>query len=284
MFELQQFFVSGIVIASIWALPAAGVSLIYGVLRFPNFAIAEFVTLGAYLAFSFSALGLPFMLAAPFAALSCGAVALVFDQTVFRLVRRAGTLPPILLSLGLLLLLQNVVRFIWGNDVRQFRLPLLRPYELVGFNITIYGLLSILASAVFLFGLYGLLRWTQFGREVRATANNPGLSRVCGVPLERVFGGLSLLAGTAAGLGGVLLALETSLVPLLGWYSLLPIFAIAILGGLGRIAGVGLAALIVGLVTEYSLLILQSSYKSAVAFVVLSVVLIWRPTGIVAQE
>jgi branched-chain amino acid transport system permease protein/neutral amino acid transport system permease protein len=284
MFEIKQYLVSGILIGAIWMLPAIGISLIYAVLRIPHFAYAEFMTLGAYLALAYAAVtGLPFLVIAALAGVSCGLMAVFMDQAVFRPVRQSGVLPAMLLSLGSMLMLQNIVRFFWGNGVRQYRLPLQRPFDLFGFNITPNHLVIVGVSGGIVIGLYVLLKWTRFGREIRATANNPELARVTGVEPERVYSGLNAIAGILAGLGGVMLAVYTSLTPLIGWNSLLPLFAIALLGGLGRIGGTAAAALVIGLTSEYSLMFIQSSYKNAIAFVVLAGLLILRPRGLVAE-
>jgi branched-chain amino acid transport system permease protein len=284
MFEIKQYLVSGILIGAVWMLPAIGISLIYAVLRIPHFAYAEFMTFGAYLALGYAAAtGLPFLAVAALAALSCGLAAALMDQTVFRPVRQSGLLPAMLLSLGAMLILQNIVRFFWGNAVRQYRLPLQRPLDVLGFNITPNNLVIIGVSSGMVIALFILLKWTRFGREVRATANNPELARVTGVEPERVYLGLNSIAGILAGLGGVMMAVYTSLTPLVGWNSLLPLFAIALLGGLGRVGGAALAALVIGLTSEYSLMFIQSSYKNAIAFLVLAGLLILRPRGLVAE-
>jgi branched-chain amino acid transport system permease protein len=285
MFEIKQYLISGIVVGAIWTLPAIGISLVYALLRIPHFAFAELMTLGAYLAFAFSVgLKLSFPESALLAAALCGVLAVLADQALFRPVRKSGLLPAMLLSLGLMLIFQNVVRFFWGNGVRQFRLPLQRPYSFMGFQLTFNHFVILLVSAALALAVYSLLKWTKFGMEVRATANNAELARVTGVEPERVYAGLTALGGLLAGFGGVMLGAYTSLTPLMGWNSLLPLFAIALLGGLGRVGGAALAAVIMGLATELSLLFIQSSYKVGLAFVILAVLLLLRPRGLIAQE
>jgi branched-chain amino acid transport system permease protein len=285
MFEIQQYLVSGLLMGAIWMLPAIGISLVYAVLRVPQFAYAELMTVGAYLAYGASAgLGWPFPPSALLAVVLCGLLAVGMDQVAYRPVRRSGPLPAMLLSLGFMLILQNAVRFGWGNGVRQYPLPLQRPYDILGFALTFNDLVILLVAAGMLLAIYAAMKWTRFGKEVRATANNEVLAQVTGVEPERVYAGLTAIAGALAGLGGVMLGAYTSLTPLIGWNSLLPLFAIALLGGLGRVAGAALAALIMGLATELSLLAIQSSYKVGVAFLVLAVLLVLRPRGLVAQE
>jgi branched-subunit amino acid ABC-type transport system permease component len=284
VFEVKQYIISGAIAGAVWMLPAIGMSLVYALLRIPHFALAELMTLGAYLAFAFSAgLGLPFLLAAALAALISGTLAAVADQALFRPVRRAGLLPAMLLSLGLMIILQNTVRFFWGNQVRQYRIPLERPIDILGFDLTVDQVLMLAVAAVFAAAVFAFLKWTRFGMEVRATANNVELARVTGIEPERVYAGLSWIAGMLAGVGGVMLGAYTSLTPLMGWNSLLPLFAITLLGGLGRIGGAALAALVVGVAMELSLLVLPSSYKVGLAFAVLAVLLVLRPRGLVAE-
>jgi branched-chain amino acid transport system permease protein len=281
VYELQIYLVSSLVSAAIWMLPAAAISLIYGVLRYPNFAIPEFMTLGAYLALLLCGLSIPLWLAALLAAMLTGLIAVAFDQTIFRYVRAAGTLPPVLLSLGLMLLLQNAVRFLWGNDVLQYPIELARPFVFAGFIVT--PTQAAMIGAVVLILVLGIaaLRWTSFGRAVRATSTNPELAVVTGIRPEVVYGGIIFASGFLAAVGGVALAVETSLTPLLGWRVLIPLFAVAILGGLGSVTGAALAALLLATVSEFSLFVLPVTYKTALAFLVLALVLLVRPTGLI---
>ncbi|MCV9999322.1 branched-chain amino acid ABC transporter permease [Pararhizobium sp. YC-54] len=279
--ELSIYLVSALVSAAIWSLPAISISLIYGVLRYPSFAIPEFMTLGAYLTLVLCGFSMPIWLAGILAAVCTGLVALAVDQTIFRSVRRAGMLPPVLLSLGLMLVIQNVVRFIWGNGNLQFPVAPMRPFNIAGIIITPVQLGILAVVLAVLAAVFLALRYTSFGRAVRATSTNPDLAIVTGVQPERVYGAVLFLAGALSAGGGIILAIETSLNPLLGWRVLIPLFAVAILGGLGSVVGAALAALLVGLASELSLFILPSSYKTALAFLVLTLVLLVRPSGLI---
>jgi len=278
--ELKFYAVSALVVAAVWSLPAAAMSLIYGVLRYPNFAIPEYMTLGAYLALFITGFGIPFWPAATLGMFLTGLIAVVWDQTVFRRIRGAGPLPAILASLGVMLILQNVVRFFWGNANLQFDVPLMRPFNIAGFVVTQNQLVCLVVAAGVLTAVYALLKWTAFGRGVRAAAGNPELSLVSGLRLEVTYAGVMFLAGILAAAGGIILALETALSPLLGWRVLIPVFAVTILGGLGSIGGAAAAALLLAIISELSLFALPVTYKSALAFMVLAGVLILKPTGL----
>src|SRR5690606_23461442 len=222
----------------------------------------------------------PLWLAAVPAAVFVGVLAVGLDRLLYRPVRSYGVLPPILLSVGAFFVLQNTVRFVWGNNVYQFALPLLRPYRFGSITITAYQIVSIGVAVAVLLLVHLRMSRTRFGRALRGTANNPDLAYMTGVDPERVAAGTWFLAGLLAALGGVLLGVETMLTPMMGWFHLLPLFAITLLGGLGSMAGVAVASIIVGLSQELSLLFIPASYKPAVAFVSLTIVLLFRPTGL----
>lgn len=283
LIEIKFYLISAFVMAAVWGLPAAGATLIYGVMRYPNFAIVQYMTLGAYLTLALAAV-LPFWLAAIAAAAATGAIATLVDKAFFGPVRRAGLLPPILLSLGLMLVLENLVRFIWGNGVRQFDLPLAEPMRFAGFVISTYEAIAVAIAFGALVGVHLLLTRSRYGKSIRATANNPSLALTVGIVPERVYAGVLFTAGVLAATGGILLALTTSVTPLMGWLNLVPIFAVAILGGLGNLLGAAFAALVLAAVSELSLLVLPTSYKEALAFLVLALILMVRPTGLLKGE
>lgn len=279
LIELKFYLISALVVASVWCLPAVGVSLLYGVLRYPNFAITEYMTVGAYAALLYCSV-LPFWAAIGLAILTTGLIALVWDQLAFRAIRQAGAMPAILMSLGLMLVLQNLVRFGWGNATRQFPVPLVRPLDIAGFLVTPLQAASITGTAALLVAFFVVLRYGAAGRSVRAISDNPDLALVSGVRPELVYGSVTFVSGALAGCGGIILALETSLSPLLGWRSLIPIFAVAVLGGLGSASGAAIAALLLAGISEFSLFLLPATYKTALAFLVLALVLMMRPGGL----
>lgn len=285
MVQLKLYLVSTFVMAAYWGLPAAGVTLVYGVLRYPNFAIGEYMMIGAYLTLALSdGFGLAIWPAMALAVVLTGILAAAVDQAFFRPVRKAGILPPVLLSLGLMIFLENAVRYVWGNDIQQFRVPLVRPYLVGGLVIPRYAAAGVVVAVVALVGLHLLLTRTRYGNSIRAVANNPDLALLTGVEPESVYVGVLFMAGAMAAIGGIILGLISTLNPLMGWWLLIPIFAVAILGGLGNVLGTALGALLLAAASEYSLLFLPSSYKSGLAFVVLALVLAVRPTGLLRGE
>lgn len=281
---VAQYVVYGLITASILALPASALTLVYGLLHYPNFAVGEFMMLGAYVALSLQgALALPLWAAIPASGLAVGAIAVLADQVLFRRVRRYGPLPPLLMSIGLMFVIQNAVRFAAGNRIRAFDLEVLRPLEVAGIRIGPYQLVMIGCCVLLLGAGHLLLGRTRLGKAVRAAADNPEVALASGIDGERVARLVWLAAGLLAGIAGGFLAVESVISPLMGWNQLLPIFAVAVLGGLGNLQGALLGAAVVGVAQEVSTLMLPATYKNLVAFVILAAILLVRPSGLMGR-
>ncbi len=278
---LAQYLVYGLTTASVLALPASALTLVYGLLHYPNFAVGELMMLGAYVALWLqTALGWPLWVAIPASGLAVAAVAVAADQALFRRVRRFGPLPPLLMSIGLMFVIQNAVRFVAGNRIRAFDLALQPPLEVAGIRVGPYQLATIGCSALLLGAGHLLLARTRLGKAVRATADNPEVALASGIDGEQVARLVWLASGLLAGVAGGLLAIESVISPLMGWNQLLPVFAVAVLGGLGNLQGALLGAAVVGVAQEVSTLFLPATYKNLVAFLILAAILLLRPAGL----
>jgi len=281
--EIAQLLVFGVVLGGIIALGAVGVSLLFGILRFAHFAHGDMMTLGAYIAFFFAAtLGLPLYFAFPIAIVATIAIAVAIDQVLYRRLRR--TAPVILLfsSFGMALILRSVVEMIFGPDTVVYDNAIRLPWTVAGLRIKPDHVVILAGTALLVAALHLFLRHTRTGKAMRAMADDPDLARVSGINTERVIVWTWVIGGGLAAAAGMFLALDTRLVPLMGWHILLPVFAAAILGGIGNPYGAILGGLAIGIATELSTLILPPVYKPAVAFLVIVAMLIWRPTGLFA--
>ena len=283
MIEIAQLLVFGVVLGGIIALGAVGVSLLFGILRFAHFAHGDMMTLGAYIAFVFATtLGLPLYIAFPVAIAATIAIAVAIDQVLYRRLRR--TAPVILLfsSFGMALILRSVVEMIFGPDTVVYDNAIRLPWTVAGLRIKPDHVVILAGTALLVAALHLFLRHTRTGKAMRAMADDPDLARVSGINTERVIVWTWVIGGGLAAAAGMFLALDTRLVPLMGWHILLPVFAAAILGGIGNPYGAILGGLAIGIATELSTLILPPVYKPAVAFLVIVAMLIWRPTGLFA--
>src|SRR5438477_9276605 len=223
---------------TILAVPAIGFTAIYAVLRFPNFAIAAHLTIGAFAGYVANAtLGWPAWAAVSVAFVVAGIAGVVNDQLVLRPLRPAGALTTAIGAVALTIVLENVVRFVFGNDLRGYALPIRRDWQVAGLRIAPqqvqnFGLAVVAMAAVFLF-----LAFTRTGKAMRAVADNPTLASGQGIDTDRVARLTTFVAMGLAGVGGMLLGLDTSIDPLTGFRVILSVFAAAVVGGLGSIPG-----------------------------------------------
>jgi len=283
--EIPQLLVNGLVAGTILAVPAIGFTAIYAVLRFPNFAVASHATIGAFAGYVANvAFGWPAWAAVAVAFLVAGAAGVANDQLILRPLRPAGALTTAIGAVALTIVLENVVRFVFGNDLRGYDLPLRRDWHWAGVRIgpqqvENLGLAVVAMLAVFLF-----LAFTRMGKAMRAVADDPTLASLKGIDADRVarltnFGAMGL-----AGVGGMLLGLDTSIDPLTGFRVILSVFAAAVVGGLGSIPGAVVGALTIGMAEELSLLSLAPAYRTAVGFVAILLVLTLRPRGLLGER
>ena len=278
---IAQYIFNGLVTGGILALPSVAFSLLWRLLRFPNFAVSTYLTVGAYLALAMNhGLGAPIALAWLAALAGTGAVALAVDRIAFRPMRDRRPFSLAIASIGVTFVLENVVRFIWSNDFRSYDVPVTRAMSVAGLRVG-RDQMFILGVAVVLMALAQAFLWgTRLGIAMRATADNPLLAAVKGVPTERVIAAATLGGGALAGGAGVFLGFDASIDPLLGAGLIISVFAAAILGGVGSAPGALLGALIVGIVEETGTMLIPPTYKTAIGFAIILVVLLVRPTGL----
>jgi branched-subunit amino acid ABC-type transport system permease component len=236
---------------------------------------------GAFAAFAFNrGLGWPIEAAWLAALATTGVVALAVDHVAFRPMRNRRPFALAIASIGVAFILENVVRFVWGNDYRSYGVPVTRAMNWAGLRVGREQLLILaVAVALMLLAQIFLVR-TRLGIAMRATAENPLLASIKGVPTERVIALATLGGGALAGGAGVFLGLDANVDPLMGGGLIISVFAAAILGGIGSAPGALAGALIVGLIEEVGTLFIPPTYKTAIGFFVILIVLLVRPTGL----
>jgi branched-chain amino acid transport system permease protein len=270
---------------TILAVPAIGFTAIFAVLRFPNFTVAAHATIGAFAGYvTNTALGLPAWAAVLVAFLVAGVSGVLNDTLVLRPLRPAGALTMAIAAIALNIALENVVRFVFGNDHRGYELALRRDWR-VGFlrvgpqQVENFAIALVAMAAVFVF-----LAFTRTGKAMRAVADNPTLAGIKGIDADRVARLANLVGMGLAGIGGMLLGLDTSIDPLTGFRVILSVFAAAVVGGLGSIPGAVVGAVTIGVAEELSLLALAPAYRTAIGFVAILIVLTLRPRGILGER
>lgn len=283
--DLAQTLINGLLSGAQLAVPAMGFTTIYAVLRFPSFAVAGHMTVGAYAGFVANVtMGWPAGVALLAAFLVAGAVGVGTDALVLRRMRPSGPLAVAIGSAALSIVMENVVRFGFGNDPRGYDLPVLRDWRLGALRLGPVQLEAAAAAGGAMAALFTFLAFTRTGKMMRAVADNPALAGLKGIDAETVARLANFIGMGLAGFGGMLVALDTAIDPLTGFRVILSVFAAAVVGGLGSIPGAVAGAFIVGVGEEAAVLILDPAYRTAVGFVAILLVLSLRPRGLLGER
>lgn len=309
-------FVVGLIVGSLYALAAVGLTLIYGIARVPHFAHGDTMMMAAYLAFfaltgavagsrsgdvvfPLQVSGLPgatepiwrfsfgygLIIAILIGAALAVPLLLVIDRIVYQRLHRRGSGTAILAvaSLGVAISLRGIMLLVWGATGRRYSTGIRETVVLPGLPPIVADQFFIVIAAILLtVTAYLLLYRTRLGTAMRATADNANLARTSGIDVAATRRWTWIVGGTLTAVAGCLLALQSQLSPELGFVLLLPIFASAILGGIGSPHGAFIGGLIVGVVGEVAVGIgvVAPGYKSAVVFGVLIAVILLRPQGL----
>ena len=270
---------------AILALPAVGFNAVYAVLRFANFAVGSIATIGAFAGWMAStALGWPVAPSLLAAFVVAGAFGVIEDETVLRPLRRSGPLTTAIASVALAIIFENAVRFVFGNDPRGFTLPVYRDWRGFGLHVGPQQVHDAAAAVIAMAVLFVFLAFTRAGKTMRAVADNPMLASLKGIDAVRIGRIASFVGLGLVGFGGMLIALDTQVDPLTGFRVLLSVFAAAVVGGLGSIPGAVMGAFLIGIGQEMSLLVLPATYRGAVGFLAILLMLSFRPAGILGQR
>ena len=293
---------NGAVLGAIIALGAIGLTLIYGILNFANIAHGDYMTLGAYLTLfivsgALAAVGVegtgflgvftfgyPVLLALPVAAAAVAAAAIALDALIYRRLRDRGVNAVVLAmaSLGVAIALRGLVQIVWSGDAQRLPRESKSVYHLpMDVRIHPDAVFVAVVAVALVTAVYLILTRTKMGKAMRATADNPQLARVSGIDTRRVIRWTWAMGASLAATAGVLLAVyQAQMLPVMGWRFLIPLFAAAILGGIGNPYGALVGAFAIGVASEASTQWINPSYKPAVAFAILIAMLLARPRGI----
>lgn len=286
MFDiLPQALVNGIVAGSLLAVPAIGFTAIFAIRGYTNFMIGSIATVGAYAGWmANNGFGAWLWLAISVGFVVAAVVGLTTEKVAVRPLASAGPLAMAIASLAMSIAIENVMRFFFSNDLRGFDVPMERDAMWLGIRIGAQQLKNVLIAVAIMAAIWAALKLTRFGRAMRASADNPDLARLKGVEPARIADVTVFVSMGLCGLGGVLLAVDTSVDPMVGTRLLLSIFAAAVLGGLGSIPGAVIGALCIGVAEDLTVAYLAPSYRLAVSFLIILVVLTFRPQGLLGVK
>ena len=279
-----QLTINALIAGAMYALVAAGFSLIYATSRFVHFAHGAVVGAGAYIFFAlFSRLDWPASLATMATLLLAGFLGLVLYGLIYEplMRRKASAVILLIASIGLLILINNSFLLIFGADVQTIDIVGWHEgIDLFGAVITKLQLLIIAVAAVLFVLLQLVMKRTRWGATVRAVADNPELALIAGIPVRRVQATGFALGSALAAVAGILIGLEQNIEPYMGVQLIIKGYTGAVIGGVTSLPGAVAGSFLVGAAENYGIWYLPSGYKDAIAFVLLLVFLIARPQGI----
>ncbi|MFN3746688.1 MAG: branched-chain amino acid ABC transporter permease [Hyphomicrobiaceae bacterium] len=277
---------SGLIIGMLLFLVAAGLTLIFGVLKVVNFTHGSFYMLGAYLALTVNGLTNSYVLAVLAAAIGVGLFALVFERFFMSKVYGSNVLMQLLVCYAFILILDDAVKIIWGPEFKSmgmataFQRP---PFFIAGGIVPVFYLFLIVITLIISVVLWLIITRTRFGTVVRAAAVNPSMVSALGINTGLVYSGVFVLGGMLAGLAGGLAAPVRSLTAGMGFSILIESFIVTVIGGMGSIAGALIGAIMIGLVRAFGSIGFPL-FVEGLMFMLMAAILILKPSGLLGKE
>ena len=281
--------VPGIVLGSIYALGAIGITLTFGILRFANFAHGEIMTFGVYVTLTLIWLtGFHPLALLPVAMAITSLFVLGIDRVFYKPLRASPAIILVMASFGMMLMVRSITQFSWGVQLQALQPGIQRPLVFLdALRISPKHILIVISAIVLMLVVHFLLTRTKIGKAMRAMADSPELARLSGIETEGVIRATWILGACLATAAGVFLALDSHVETMMGFKILLPLFAAAILGGVGSPYGAMVGGLVIGVTEEISTYawigdapLVSPGYKAGVAFALMVAMLIWRPSGL----
>jgi len=277
---------NGLIVGSAYALISVGLTMSFGIMKFANFAHGTIYMLGGYCMYFYAMFfGLPFFLSVALCMLTVGLFGIVIDRIIFRPVYGGPHLLDILISLGLLIFLENGAFLLWGSETLSLKAPYTDVIiSIFSASFTVQRLIVLLASLIVIAALYVFLNHTKMGKAIVATAQNPRGASLVGIDLTRVYMMTFAISSALAAAAGALLAPLFYVYPTMGNMPLVKAFVVVVLGGMGNVQGAVVGGFIVGVVESLGGAYISSDYKNAFPFIILIGVLLTRPQGIFGRS
>jgi branched-chain amino acid transport system permease protein len=267
-------------------LVAAGLTLIFGVLRVINFAHGSFYMLGAYLALSAYRLTDSYLLAALIAGIGVGLFRLIIERFIIRRVYNADVLLQLLVCYAFILILDDAVKIIWGHEFQSMGMPAAfqtPPLFIGGGIVPVFYVFMMGAAAVIGAILWYVLTRTRMGKIVRAAAHNPTMTSVLGLNTTWIYAGVFVFGGALAGLAGALAAPVRSMSAGMGFSILIESFIVTVIGGMGSVSGALVGALLIGLVRSFGSIGFPL-FVEGIMFIAMALILVLKPSGLLGKE
>jgi branched-chain amino acid transport system permease protein len=284
---LLQQVVNGLTLGSSYALIALGYTMVYGVLRLINFAHGEIYMVGAFIGLTASQIaGLPFAAAMVIAMAGAAVVGVVVERIAYRPLRKAPRLAALISAIGMSIFLRNLALAVMGPQTRAFPIPFeVKQFTTGRLRISSFDVLILLTSVGLMLGLHFLVHKTKIGKAMRATAEDKETASLMGISVNRVIAFTFAIGSALAASAGVLIGMNFNAVdPSMGMMPGLKGFTAAVLGGVGSIPGAMLGGILLGMAEVMGVALLKSEWRDAIAFGILALVLLVKPSGILGRN
>ncbi|MHB8618775.1 MAG: branched-chain amino acid ABC transporter permease [Chloroflexota bacterium] len=298
--QLPQQLVNGIALGSVYALIALGYTLVYGILELLNFAHGDVYMVGAFIGLGVitifvqggHAIIAPILivfLMVLFSIVGTSMLGVTIERFAYRPLRNSSRLAPLISALGVSILLENIFLLAFNPQSKSLPTDALFP-PTMGFNIgsarvDLWRAVIFISAVILMIGMYLFVTRSKFGKAIRATAEDREAAAFMGIDVDRVISLTFLIGSALAGIAGVLVALLFANIDFyIGFLAGLKAFTAAVLGGIGNIQGAMLGGLLLGLIESLSIAFISPDYKDVITFVVLILVLLFKPSGLLGQQ
>ncbi len=287
---------NGLTLGGIYALIALGYTMVYGILKFINFAHGDILMVGSYIGlfvYNFirgEVMG-PWTIAAFFIAMIAGmlfsaALGMTIERIAYKPLRRATRLAPLLSAIGVSFILSNMAAWLWGTKSKKLEYPFNNdPFHIGEVSITPHQVLILVVVVLMMVSLKLFVDKTRIGKAMRATSLDQDTAKLMGIRVDRVISITFAIGSALAATAGILIALEIKVYPSMGTMTGLKAFVAAVVGGIGNISGAMVGGILLGLLETFGVALLGIPYgmRDTIAFVVLIIILLIKPEGILGK-
>ena len=285
--QLPQQLVNGIILGSIYALLALGYTMVYGIIKLINFAHGDIYMIGAFVGYyAINSLKMNFWIALVFSMIVCAILGVVIEFLAYRPLRNSTRISALITAIGVAFFLEYIMVYFVGADTRSFPQSIkVHTYHLGSISVTNVQLLILVVALVLMVALQLIVKKTKMGKAMRAVSVDSDAAELMGISVNNTISFTFALGSSLAGAAGVLIGLYyNSIEPLMGMTPGIKAFVAAVLGGIGIIPGAALGGFVIGILETLSTAIGLSSYRDAIVYGVLIVILLLRPAGILGKN
>jgi branched-subunit amino acid ABC-type transport system permease component len=283
---LLQLVFNGIIAGGTYAVAAIGYHMVYGALKFVNFAHGSIAVFGAYIAWSLSVgfLHLALIPSVILAVVLTALLGIFIERVAYRPLRNAPKLAPMVTAMAVSLMLDATTMMVIGSDIKRFDLPVVEGIKLGPVFATPVQLTILVTSVVCMVLIWLLLAKSRLGKAIRAVADNPDLAEASGIDSNIVISATFGIGSALAAVAGILIGMDTSLQPTMGFVIMVKSYAAVVLGGMGNVVGAVIGSFVIGMAENLGVWVIPPIWKDVIAYGILILCLFIRPNGLLGKK